>query len=65
MNDQHENEVRIRKLIEITSKQSKRLKECESVVRRFKKIKHYIVKRKSAFGVYEWLEIESLIRIVE
>ena len=43
----------------------KHLKEAESIIRRWKKVRAIILKRKSSFTVYEWMEIENLIKTVE
>ena len=49
----------------MSDKESKNIKEAGSIVRRWIEIRQIIIKRKSAFTVYEWMKIKEFINIIE
>ena len=47
------------------AKALKEVREAYSIIRRWEKLRPIIIKRRSAFTIYEWMEIENIIRIFD
>ena len=43
----------------------KHLKESESIIRRWQEIRQIVIRRKSAYTIYEWIKITEFLNITE
>jgi hypothetical protein len=43
----------------------KHLRESESIIRRWKEIRQTVIRRKSAYTIYEWIKIKEFLNITE
>lgn len=49
----------------MTSNKLKRISESSSIRNRWKEIREIVIRRKSAFTVYEWLRIKEFMNVTE